>query len=58
MTIFKNKNFTKRNYEGTNIVACVADAAPKDYFVEADESVLNGLVQLWIESNVKYYGYL
>jgi hypothetical protein len=30
MQTFRNTKFTKRDYETTNIVACVADAAPGD----------------------------
>ncbi len=55
---YKNKHFTKRDYEATNIIACVAEVAPDDNWIEADESVLKGLTQLWIEKDVRYYGYL
>lgn len=55
---FKNKNFTKRNYECTNVVACVAETAPNANYVPADDSILEGLTQLWIEGGVRYYGYL
>lgn len=58
MDTFKNKLFTKRDYECTNIVACVAEQAPSEHFVPADESVLNGLTKLGIERDVAYYGYL
>ena len=61
MTVFKNKNFTKRDYEATNIVACVAEAAPQtsdNRWQPADEAALNGLTQLWIENGVRFYGYL
>lgn len=58
MNVYRNKQFTKRNYECTNIVACVADQAPGDNYEPADPSILNRLTQLWIEKGVKYYGYL
>lgn len=58
MQTFKNKHFTKRDYECSNIVACVAETAPDDNYVPADATVLEGLTQLWIQSGVRYYGYL
>ena len=58
MATFKNKNFTTRNYECTNVIACVADAAPDKNYIESDDSVLQGLTQLWIENGVRYYGHL
>lgn len=58
MAYFKNKNFTKRNYECTNIVACQAEQAPDENYVPADESVVAGLTPLWIENGVKYFGHL
>ena len=45
---FKNKNFTKRNYECTNVAACqlVGDGAkvPENYEA-ADESILFGIAR-------------
>lgn len=59
MTVFKNKFFTKRDYECTNVVACVADQNPDPSKWEAaDESTLQGLTPLWIERGVRVYGYL
>lgn len=58
MKTFKNKNFTKRNYDCANIVACRADNAPNENFVECDASVLNGLDRLHTQAGVAYYGYL
>lgn len=61
MTTFRNKNFVKRDYECTNVVACVADTAPEtpdDRWVETDDSILAGLTQLWIERGVRYFGYM
>jgi len=58
-TVYRNSNFTKRDYEATNIVACVTNGpAPQPYYVAADESTLTGLTQLWREGSVTYYGYL
>lgn len=58
MSTFKNKNFTKRDHECTNVVACFADKAPDENYVPADVTVLDGLTRLWIENGVEYYGYL
>lgn len=58
MTTFKNSNFKKRDYEATNIVACVAEIAPAANWIPSDESVLNDLTALWIEGGVQYYGWL
>jgi hypothetical protein len=56
--VFKNKNYTKRDYETTNIVACVADIAPNENWIESDESALTGLTQLWTQSGVTFYGHM
>jgi hypothetical protein len=61
MRTFRNTNFTRRDYEATNIVACVAETAPEtpdNRWQPADDAVLVGLTQLWIERGVRYYGYL
>jgi hypothetical protein len=55
---YRNKNFQKRNYEVTNIVACVATDAPNENWIECDESELNGLSKLWTQGDVQFYGYL
>lgn len=55
---FKNKNFTKRDYECTNVVACEADAAPNANFVPCDASELKGLTHLWTERGVRYLGHM
>ena len=59
---FKNKNWTRRNYECTNKVACVAVVAPDENWTPADASILDGLTKLYIEGlgadSVAFYGYL
>lgn len=59
---FRNTHYTQRDYEATNIVACVAQTAPGPQWEAADESILAPLTQLWIETvsgqDVRYYGYL
>lgn len=56
--IYKNKNFTKRNYECTNIVACISNKAPNNNFIEADEKILDKLTHIYTQSGVQYFGYL
>jgi hypothetical protein len=59
--IYRNTNFTKRDYDTTNVVAAVSldGRAPRgDGWQVADESALFGLTSLWIESGVRYFGYL
>ena len=63
--IFKNKNFTKRDYEATNIVACeIVKEGGKirpewnTCYLPADESTLAGLTALWIENGIQYWGWL
>jgi len=58
MKTFKNKNYTKRDYECANIVACVAESAPNDNYIEADEVILTRLTLLYKENGVEYYGFL
>ncbi len=58
MQFFKNKNFTRRDFECTNIVACESEQAPNTNYVAADKSIIEGLTPLWIENGTTYYGYL
>lgn len=61
MQTFKNRNFTKRDYEATNIVACVAETAPEtpdNRWEPTDDAILAKLTPLWIEAGVRFYGYL
>ena len=58
MQAFRNTKFTKRDCETTNIVACVADAAPGDNWELADGSALLGLAHLYTQAGVRYYGYI
>lgn len=54
---FKNKHFVKRDYESTNVVFCEAEAAPNENWIECEPEE-NKLDQLYIQGNVKYFGYL
>jgi hypothetical protein len=60
MKAFKNKNFTKRNYECKNIVFCKGEIAPNDNWIECDEMEIDlmGAGSLYIENNVRYFGFL
>ena len=58
MTTFKNIKWLSRDYECTNVVACVADAAPGQNWAPCEDEILNTLTPLWTESGVQYYGYL
>jgi hypothetical protein len=55
---FRNVAFTKRNYECTNVVACIADAAPGPNWVECDPETLTGLTKLYCQGGVSFYGYM
>jgi hypothetical protein len=56
--VFKNIHFTTRDYEVTNVVACIAESAPNENWVECDAAILAKLTKLWIQNNVQYYGWL
>jgi hypothetical protein len=58
MNTYKNKNYTSRNYECTNIVCCEASEAPNANWVACDGSELDNLSQLYLENGIRYYGYL
>jgi len=60
MTTFKNKNFTKRNYELTNIVFCQSNNAPNENWVECDPNEISEMKcqQLYIQDDVRYFGYM
>lgn len=58
MKTFKNKNFTKRNYECTNVVFCIGESAPNDNWIETTEAMPENIRPLWIENGVQYFGWL
>ena len=59
MKTFKNTNWTKRNYNCTNVVCCQGETAPaKGNWVEVDDDAIKGMTQLWIENNVRFWGYM
>ena len=60
MTTYKNINFTKRDYEATNIVFCQSEIKPDQNWVECDEleiEIMN-CNQLFIQNDVRYFGWL
>ena len=61
--VLRNVRWTKRDYESTNIVACVlpegVQCPPVGAWVDADDSILKDLTRLWIErENIEIWGYL
>jgi hypothetical protein len=58
MKTFRNKNFTKRDYETTNVIFCQADQAPDANWIECDKSEIGNCQQLWKRDGVTYFGYL
>lgn len=62
MPTFKNIHHTRRDYEATNKVACVAEVAPDDNWIPCDVTELHDLDSLYTEISdgkaVRYYGYL
>lgn len=63
MEMFRNRHFTKRDYECTNVVACLAESAPNENYIPTTHEELNAMLRspvqpLYIEGGVQYYGYL
>lgn len=58
MNTWINKNFVKRDYEATNIVAAESESAPGKEWYRVNCKVLIGLTLIYIENGIKYYGYL
>lgn len=59
--VFRNKNFTKRDYECTNIAACsIVDEGARvpENYEPADESLIANMQPLWIEGGIRYWGWL
>lgn len=64
MKTFKNKLFTKRDYECINVVFCQSEVAPSEHYEEIDENELlsSKCMELWSidekVGRVKYWGYM
>lgn len=55
---FRNTRFNKRDYDCTNLVACVADVSPGEGWEPCDDAVLANLTRLWSQGRTTYYGYM
>ena len=60
--VYRNREFKKRDYECTQIVACQpidsgTAIIPKGYD-PAPASILVGLTHLWTQGGTRYFGYL
>lgn len=55
---YRNINWTKRNYECTNVVACVGDKPANGDWAECDDNILIGLTKLHTIAGTTYYGYM
>lgn len=60
MKTFKNKNFSKRNSECTNVVFCQSENVPDTNWIECDEIEIElaNCNQLYRQNDVIYFGYL
>ena len=67
LKVFKNKNFTKRDYECTNLVYAVGETQPEGDFWEETkefESVDNDIefatntTSLYVSCGIRYFGYM
>lgn len=59
MLTFRNKNYTKRNYECTNVICCQAEKKPETGdWQQCEDHEIKGLTQLFIQAGVRYFGYL
>jgi len=58
MKAFRNVNYTTRNYDCTNVVACVGEESPGENWEPVDDSIIEGLTHLWTEAGVRYYGHI
>lgn len=59
--VYRNTHFTKRNYDCTNIAACIPvdDEAkvPEGYEV-APAEILQKMQPLWIDGGIQFWGWL
>lgn len=60
--VYRNREFKKRDYECTQIVACQpidsGTAIIPEGYDPCPSDILVGLTPLWIQGGVRYYGYL
>lgn len=56
---YKNKNFTKRDYECINVVFAVGETAPRGaQWVETSEEIPASMCMIERVAGVAYYGWL
>ena len=57
---YKNKHFTSRDYECTNIVFLQSDKVPDDNWVECERSEIDEMncQMLWIDGFGRKFGYM
>ena len=64
---YRNANFTKRNYDCTNIVCCEAEsieqaraASPNANWVLCDEGEITSrnMSHLWTQGGVRFFGWM
>ena len=61
MTTFKNNNFTKRDYEATNIVFVQCESNPdSSKWTEVDQSQLDATTcnHLYTQDGIRYFGWM
>jgi len=58
MKVFRNKRFIKRNYECSNICACKALSPPDGEWEEVSDKYLSGMMMIYSQAGVEYWGYL
>ena len=57
---YKNKNYKTRSYDCSNVVFCETEKNMDENWIECSKSEIYKLncTQLYIQDNIKYYGYL
>jgi hypothetical protein len=59
MNAYRNTKFVNRDYECTNIVACLAESKPdQEHWEPCEHTIFVGLTRLWTERGVHYYGFM
>lgn len=61
--LFRNKHYRGRNYECTNVIVCerLSDDSPmpdRNNWVSDPNYPIEKLTSLYIENDIRYYGYL
>lgn len=59
--VYRNTRFTKRNYECTNVAACIpvdANAKVPEHYEVVSSDFISNMTPLWIEGGIQYWGWL